>query len=65
MAREKLPDGKHAEFGVKVEDEAGKEIYRAGLSFSAKTEEDIEREGEECDAAAAEVAANLTAGPRG
>jgi len=44
---------------VKVEDEAGKVIYRAGLHFNAKTEENIEREGKECDRAVADVANSL------
>jgi hypothetical protein len=50
MARDALPDGKHAEFAVKVEDEGGKEIYRAGLSFNAQTEDEIEPEGDGADA---------------
>ncbi|KRE00642.1 hypothetical protein ASE63_26315 [Bosea sp. Root381] len=65
MAREKLPDGKHADFGVKVEDEGGTEIYRAGLSFNAKTADDIRREDQEADAAADDVANSLGGlGPR-
>jgi hypothetical protein len=64
MARDQLPNGKQADFGVKFEDDAGKEIYRAALSFVAKTAEDIEREGEESDAAADEVASNLGVSPR-
>ncbi|WID99359.1 hypothetical protein QO058_14670 [Bosea vestrisii] len=50
MAREKLPNGKRADFGVSVEDETGKEVYRADLNFSAKTEDDLDRESEEADA---------------
>lgn len=42
MARDKLPNGKHADFAVAVEDEGGKEIYRAALSFHAQAEEDLE-----------------------
>ena len=65
MARDKLPDGRHADFGVKVEDEGGKEIYRAKLAFDAKTEADIEREEEEADKAADDVASSLAGlGPR-
>jgi hypothetical protein len=64
MARDKLPDGKHATFGVKVENEAGKEVYRAGLSFSAKDEGDLDREEEEANAAADDVAKSLGSGPR-
>jgi hypothetical protein len=64
MAREKLPDGKHAEFGVNVENEHGKEVYRARLAFSAKTEEDLDREEEEAVAAADDVASNLAIGSK-
>lgn len=65
MARDKLPDGKHADFGVKVEDEAGKEIYRADLIFNARLEADIDREDQEADAAADDVASALVGpGPR-
>ena len=64
MAREKLPNGKRADFGVNVETEEGKEVYRAGIAFAAKTEEDLEREDEECDAAADDVASSLGRGPR-
>lgn len=65
MAREALPDGKSADFAVKVEDDGGKEIYRAGLAFTAKDEDEIERKGAEADAAADDVAAHLGGkGPR-
>lgn len=64
MAREKLPNGKRADFGVQVENADGKEVYRAGLRFEAKTEEDIDRDEEEADAAVDEIAANLGSGPR-
>jgi hypothetical protein len=43
MARDKLPDGKQADFGVEVEDEEGKPEARAALNFSAKTRDDIAR----------------------
>lgn len=61
MVSDELPNGKKADFGVKVEDDTGKEIYRAGLSFNAKTEVDLDRDREESDTAAAGIAANLTA----
>lgn len=35
MAREKLPDGNHLDFGVVVRDEAGTQIYVANLTFVA------------------------------
>ncbi|PZN94423.1 MAG: hypothetical protein DCF30_20305 [Hyphomicrobiales bacterium] len=63
MAREKLPNGKRASFGVQVENEAGKSVYRADLEFSAHSEADIEREEGEADVAAQDVAATLWAGP--
>lgn len=62
MAREKLPDGKLADFGVSIEDETGKEVYRADLNFSAKTEDDLDRESEEADAD--DDAVKLGTGPR-
>lgn len=65
MAQETLPNGKTAHFGVEVEDSNGKQVYRAGLQFSAKNEDDIDREGQEADAAADDVASNLGGtGPR-
>lgn len=64
MAREKLPNGKHADFAVNVQDEAGNEIYRAGLSFTAKDENDIKRDNEEFDAAAEKLAASIRGHPR-
>ena len=64
MAREKLPDGKHADFDVTVQDEKGKEVYRAGLTFAAKDEEDLDRQDEESIAAADDVASTLAKGPR-
>lgn len=41
MAREKLPNGKHADFSVHVENEDGKPIYQASLTFNAKTEAEM------------------------
>lgn len=35
MAREKLPNGNHLDFGVIVRDEAGTQIYVASLTFVA------------------------------
>lgn len=66
MVRCKLPDGKHANFGVKVQDETGKEVYRASLNFVAKTADDMDRDDAEAEAAAQEVASSLGGfGPRG
>lgn len=62
MARDKLPNGTKADFGVKVEDDTGKEIYRAGLSFNAKTEMDLDRDSDESVAAENEITANPAAG---
>lgn len=64
MARDKLPNGKRADFAVKVEDETGSPIYAAAMQFAAKTEEDMVREDEEADAAAQEIADALAKGPR-
>ena len=49
MAGEMLPDGKHAAFSIKLDDEGGEEIYRASLQFDAST-------GDETRAAAADDA---------
>lgn len=59
MARDKLPNGNKADFGMTVEDDAGKEIYRAGLGFNAKTADDIMGEDEGADAAVDGVAIAL------
>jgi uncharacterized protein YbaA (DUF1428 family) len=64
MARDKLPNGKRADFGIKVENEDGEEVYRAALNFHAKTQDDIAREQEESEASAEEIAAALGKGPR-
>lgn len=58
MVRDKLPDGKHADFGVQVENDAGKQVYRASINFDARSEAEIEREGDEADAAANDLAVN-------
>ncbi|WID98413.1 hypothetical protein QO058_09330 [Bosea vestrisii] len=34
MARDALPDGERAKFKVRVQDEAGDEVYRASLDFN-------------------------------
>ncbi|WP_156640387.1 DUF6894 family protein [Bosea sp. PAMC 26642] len=66
MAREKLPNGKRADFGVKVEDESGKEVYAAEMHFQARTEDDMAMEQDEADSAAQKVASCLAGGsPRG
>lgn len=41
MARDKLPNGKRADFGVRVADETGKDIYQADLHFEARTADDL------------------------
>lgn len=71
MAREKLPNGSHADFNVKVADEAGNEIYRASLTFDAQTAEEKRIADEERNAAdqkaadeVAEAIRALRAGPR-
>ena len=65
MARERLPNGKTADFAVKVEDETGEEIYIAEMHFKAKTKDDMAREARDADTAALDVASALCAGPRG
>jgi hypothetical protein len=65
MAREKLPNGSHAKFNVKVADEAGDEIYAASLTFDAKSGPEARQASEEQavadDKAADEVAAAIRA----
>lgn len=51
MARDKLPNGKHAEFAATIRDEAGEEIYRATMTFNAKAAEDIAADEREAEAA--------------
>ncbi|AZO82007.1 MULTISPECIES: hypothetical protein [unclassified Bosea (in: a-proteobacteria)] len=60
MAREKLPNGKHADFEVKVEDETGRVIYVAEMHFKARTEENVANAAAEID----DVASHLAGGPR-
>ncbi len=64
MARDKLPEGKRADFGATVEDDTGSKVYRAGLSFAAKNKGDLDREAEASDVAADDVASCLGSGPR-
>ncbi len=64
MAKDYLPDGKTAHFGVEVNDASGKGVYRADLRFSAKDGDDIVRENQEADEAASVVAEHLRGGPR-
>lgn len=64
MAREILPNGKRANIRVSVENDVGKELFRAGLSFSCQDEGDLDRECKACDAAADDVASHLASGLR-
>lgn len=59
MARDKLPNGKRADFGVKVADETGKDIYQADLHFEARTKDDLNVGSETPD-----PAVELARGPR-
>jgi hypothetical protein len=45
MAKDTLPDGKRARFKVRVEDQAGEEVYRGSLDFQGHGRE--KREGTE------------------
>jgi len=45
MAKDTLPDGKRARFKVRVEDQAGKGVYRGSLDFQGHGREN--REGTE------------------
>ncbi len=47
---------------MSVQDDAGKEIYRAELTFAAKDEGDLDQEAEESDEAADDVANSLGGG---
>jgi len=42
MAKEKLPNGKAAHFGVEIEDDTGKQVYKASLDFAGETQDDLE-----------------------
>ncbi len=68
MAGEILPDGKHAAFSIRLNDEAGAEVYRASLTFDASTGEETRAAAAEdaraCDAAADSVAALIKSHPR-
>lgn len=44
IARDNMPDGKAAHFGVEVANEEGKRVYRASLDFHADTEEELDQE---------------------
>ncbi len=44
MARDRMPNGERARFGVEIEDEKGKRIYRASLDFKAEAGEEVERD---------------------
>jgi hypothetical protein len=63
MAREKLPNGNHAQFNVKVADEGGEEIYSATLIFDAKTGAETkkasEKQAADDDKAADDVASAI------
>jgi hypothetical protein len=41
MARDALPNGKHAHFEASVVDETGAQVYRASLEFNAQGREEI------------------------
>ncbi|KRE16818.1 hypothetical protein ASE63_13870 [Bosea sp. Root381] len=59
VVREKLPNGSHAAFSAKVEDEYGTEVYRASLDFRAKGAQEIADDEIAADEAAAAVASAL------
>ena len=60
IAHEKLPNGPHADFRIKVEDEGGDEIYRTSLIFSGQSRDDARRQAE-AEEAAAEAASERIA----
>lgn len=64
MAREKLPNGKRADFAVNVADETGRPIYAAEMHFAAKSEDDMDREDAEADAVAQDIADALASSSR-
>ena len=64
MVRDKLPNGSHADFAAKVENEAGDVVYRASLNFAAQTGDEIEAAEKEADDAADDVANALKGEPR-
>jgi hypothetical protein len=59
MVRDKLPNGSRADFGAKVENEAGETVYRASLNFNAETGEEIIAAEKQADEAADDVAKAL------
>ena len=63
-AREKLPNGAHADFSVKVHDQAGAEVYRATLTFDAQSADDARRSDEEHAVAADEAVEAISAALR-
>ncbi len=62
MASDVQPHGKAAHWGVGVQDETGRQVYRADLCFSSKDGDDLDRDDRESDAAAIEVACYLGGG---
>lgn len=64
MARDRLSNGKRADFAVKVAVEDGTAIYAAEMHFSATTKDDMDREDAEADAAAQEIADAIAMKPR-
>ena len=67
VARERLPNGKHFKSSVKVDDEAGDEVYRASLEFKGQTAAESRATANEvaddADKAADNVAAILRSKP--
>lgn len=67
VAREKLPGGQNFKSSVKVDDEAGDEVYRASLEFKGQTgaqsRSAANESAHEADRAAADVAAILRSRP--
>lgn len=44
MAKDALPNGQRAEFRASVDDELGRDVYRASLTFSARGRAEIAEE---------------------
>ncbi|AMJ62303.1 DUF6894 family protein [Bosea sp. PAMC 26642] len=59
MAREKLPNGKHADFAITVQDAAGNSFYRAKMTFDGQNPKEEDRENSASFDAAVDQISNM------
>ncbi len=61
MASEILPNGRHAAFSVKLNDETGREVYSASMTFEARSGDETRAAAKAADQAGDDAADSVAA----